>query len=324
MSRNIFRGIARRICPQYYQYLKLCYSHKYQLQAIDQYREMTEEEIVVKITEQYESSTGHTLHLDNPQRFTEKIQWRKAFDRDPVYSRISDKYAVHEWVKKKIGEEYLIPLLGVWESEKDIDFKSLPQQFVLKTNNASGTNTIVTDKSKIDKRIVRENYRFWLQYPFGFNTMELHYNAIKPLIIAEKFMVQPGSNDLTDYKFFCFDGNPMYCQVITDRRDAECIDFFDMEWSHQIYKFNNLNNKGKKIQKPENYNEMIYLSRVISKGFSFVRVDFYEIDGKIYFGEMTFTPASGLNVFSPDDWDYRLGELWDINKQQIDRNIVRI
>lgn len=269
----------------------------------------------------YKRKTGHDLNLDNPQRLTEKIQWRKLFDHNPIYSTLSDKYSVREWVGRKIGEEYLIPLIGKWEHFHDIDFGLLPEQFVLKTNNASHTNIIVTNK----KRFMRKRWsagrqmEYWLKTPFAYlEGLELHYQAIKPFIIAEKFL-QPekGKKDLVDYKFHCFNGVPVLCQVIGDRSSGETIDFYDSNWNHISLARPPFPNTKEKKNKPANYELMLQLVSELSKGFAYVRVDMYEHNEKVFFGEMTFTPASGMMKFEPDEWDYKLGKMWDIHSEQV-------
>ena len=268
----------------------------------------------------YQFRTGKELHLDNPRRFTEKIQWRKLYDRNPLYSELSDKYLVRKWVEEKIGSDYLVPLVGVWEHFDQIDFGQMPDQFVLKTNNASHTNIIVTDKKQFMRRkwSAKRRMEYWLRTPFAFlEGLELHYQGIKPLIIAEKYL-QPenGRSSLTDYKFYCFNEAPYLCQVISDRSHGETIDFYDTKWEHMAISRPPYQNAGKAIKKPEKYDLMVKLAAELCIGFQYVRVDLYEHAGKIYFGEMTFTPASGMMRFDPDEWDYKLGALWDLPPRQ--------
>ncbi len=276
----------------------------------------------------YKQKLGYDLHIQDPKRFTEKIQWRKLYDQSSIYSELSDKYMVREWVAKKIGAEYLIPLLGAWKQFDEIDIQSLPNQFVLKTNNASHTNIIITDKNEFirKKRSIERRVDYWLEMPFAYlEGFELHYLNIKPMIIAEKY-ISPvdGGSALSDYKFHCFNGEPYICQVIADRFSGETIDFYDKQWEHMDIKRPPYRNSSQQIQKPHNYDLMIQLASKLSKGFQYVRVDLYEHDDRVYFGEMTFTPASGMMKFEPDEWDYRLGQLWDIHSQQIDKAIVNL
>lgn len=277
---------------------------------------------------EYGKKTGKRLDLQNPSRLTEKIQWRKLYDQDPLYSILSDKYSVRKWIEEKIGSEYLIPLLGVWDHFSDIDFQSLPDQFVLKTNNASHTNIIVTDKKAFMHRkwAAGKKIDYWLSMPFSYlEGLELHYREIKPKIIAELYIPpEPGKSELSDYKFHCFNGVPYLCQVISDRLARETIDFYDSNWEHVKIARIPYPNTEKPVDKPEHYDLMVLLATELSRGFKYVRVDLYNHAGKIYFGEMTFTPGSGYMVFDPDDWDYRLGELWDIHSEQIDKKLVGI
>ena len=267
----------------------------------------------------YSERSNRPLHLDAPVRLTEKIQWRKIYDESPVYTMLSDKYACRAWVEKKIGKEYLVPLLGVWDKFEDINPSALPEQFVLKTNNGCRTNLVVTDRSELDWDKAQKSFQKWLKMPFWCFNYEPHYRAIEPKIIAEEFLPSNMESGLTDYKFYCFSGAPVFCQVITGRTSTECIDFFDMEWKH--CSFVGLNPKCKNaplpIPKPEQFEELKEVARKLSEGFAFVRVDLYNTNGKVYFGEMTFTPSGGYGGFNPDEWDERLGNLWDLTIPQV-------
>jgi hypothetical protein len=275
----------------------------------------------------YQEKTGHILNLDNPQRLTEKIQWRKLMDRDKVYACLSDKYQVREWVKKRIGNEYLIPILGKWQHFNEINFDLLPDQFVLKTNNASHTNIIVKNKKKFlrKKKSSGRTMEYWLSTPFAYlEALELHYLDIVPRIIAEKYLPPSiGHSDLTDYKFHCFNGTPYLCQVIGDRTAGETIDFYNMSWDHMPISRPPYVNSTMELIRPINYELMIQLASELSNGMQYVRVDLYEHNGNVYFGEMTFTPTSGMMRFDPDEWDYKLGAMWDINAKQIDYKKVQ-
>lgn len=272
----------------------------------------------------YESKTKHHLNLDNPERYTEKIQWRKLYDRNNLYSLLSDKYRVRKWVEDKIGSEYLIPLLGHWKQFDDIDFDELPDKFVLKTNNGSHANIIVKDKKEFMRRkwAAKMTMQYWLRSQEYLDGLELHYGGISPEIIAEKYM-DPGIGEecLTDYKFHCFCGEPFVCEVIRGRTSHETIDIYDMEWKHLSIKLPPYPNIETNKNCPTNYNLMIEIARKLSQGFEYVRVDLYNTD-KVYFGEMTFTPTNGVDTFVPDEWDYQLGKLWDIHTEQVDEAVV--
>lgn len=275
----------------------------------------------------YQERTGHILDLDNPQRLTEKIQWRKLMDRNKVYACLSDKYLVRKWVERKIGSEYLIPLIGNWKHFNEIDFDLFPDQFVLKTNNASHTNIIIKDKRQFLKRkkSFERKIEYWLRTPFAYlEALELHYLDISPQIVAEEYLPpSEGNSDLTDYKFHCFNGSPYLCQVIGDRTRGETIDFYNMSWEHMPIRRPPYINASSEPKKPVCFDLMKCLASELSSGFQYVRVDLYENNGKVFFGEMTFTPTSGMMELDPDEWDYTLGAMWNINAEQIDREKVR-
>lgn len=294
--------------------------------TIDAIKALGEENYPKMLQSLYQQKTGHELNLANPQRLTEKIQWRKLYDQNMIYSTLSDKYAVREWIKNTIGEEYLIPLIGVWEHFSDIDFNVFPEQFVLKTNNASHTNIIVTNKSDFMRQRWSAGRRmeYWLHTPFAYlEGLELHYKDIHPLIVAEQF-IQPedGKKELVDYKFHCFNGAPVLCQVIGDRTVGETIDFYDINWEHVALTRPPFPNAKTPMEKPTNYDLMLRLVKTLCNGFTYVRVDLYQNNDKIFFGEMTFTPASGMMKMDPDEWDYKLGALWDINSEQVNKSKV--
>ena len=256
------------------------------------------------------------LHLDNPVTFTEKIQWLKLYNRKPLYTKMVDKYEVKEYVAQRIGEQYVIPTLGVWNKFDDIDFSQLPDQFVLKsTNGGGGTGVVICkDKSKLDKETAKQLLDTSMNVSADMLQGEWVYKGIKPRIIAEKFMApvkNPAPADLPDYKFFCFNGEPKYCQVIRDRRSKETIDFYDMEWKHQEFVgLNpNISNGIAPVECPKHFDEMKDICRKLVENIPFVRVDLYVIDNKEYFGELTFYPNSGFGKFTPEEWNDKLGDL---------------
>ena len=256
----------------------------------------------------YFLETRERLHLKEPRTFSEKIQWLKLYNRKPEYTMMVDKYAVKEYVTEVIGKEYVIPTLGVWDRPEDIFFDDLPQQFVLKTTHGGGSvgvivcnnkNTINrTETVKRLKRAMKQNiYKQFREWP---------YKNVKPRIIAEKNICINGN--LRDYKFFCFHGDAKYCQVISDREHEMTIDFFDRKWNHMPfhepkgYAFSKM-----EISPPQQIEKMWLLSERLSMGIPFLRVDFYETNGRLYFGELTFFPTSGMGGFEPSDWDIILG-----------------
>ena len=270
----------------------------------------------------YRFRMGHRLDLQNPQTFTEKLQWLKLYNRKPEYTKMVDKYAVKEYVANIIGEEYIIPTLGVWDKPEDIDWDSLPNQFVLKTTHGGGGCGVVIckDKSKFDKASAIAKLKESMASEIYSGLREWPYKNVPKRIIAEKFMApekSPAHQDLTDYKFFCFNGEPKYCQVIRDRHTKETIDFYDMEWKHQEFVgllpqsniADSISNGLTSVARPKNLDEMKEICRKLSKEIPFVRVDLYVIDDKNYFGELTLYPASGMGVFTPEEWNDKLGDL---------------
>ena len=260
--------------------------------------------------------TRKRLNLDNPQTFTEKIQWLKLYNRKPEYTTMVDKYAVKQYVANIIGEEYIIPTLGVWNRFDDIDFSKLPQQFVLKTTHGGGSNGVVIckDKSSFNKKAAKKTLNNSLKEDIYDMLREWPYKDVPKRIIAEKFMApekSPAPNDLPDYKFFCFNGEPKYCQVIRDRHTKETIDFYDMDWNHMPFVGLNpvARNGLTPVTRPENLDEMKDICRKLAKEMPFVRVDLYVIDEKKYFGELTLYPASGMGAFTPEEWNGKLGDL---------------
>ena len=254
------------------------------------------------------------LNLDNPQTFSEKLQWMKLYDRNPLYTKLVDKYEVKPIVEKRIGSQYIIPTLGVWNSIDEVDWKGLPNQFVIKATHYSGGVVICKDKATFNieeaisllKGAGKKNYaRFSKEYV---------YYDVPHRFLEQKFMLPSDASindDLSDYNFYCFNCEPKYCQVIRDRNTKETIDFYDMEWNHMDFVGLNLvaKNGTKPVPCPKKLDEMIGVCRNLSKNIPFVRVDLYVIDGNVYFGEITFYPASGLGLFTPAEWNLKLGEM---------------
>ena len=268
------------------------------------------------LSKEFQQRLGRSLDLNNPKNLTEKLQWLKLFDSTPIKSRLADKYAVRSWIAEKIGDEYLIPLLGVWNSFDDINFDDLPDQFVLKCNHGAGMNIIVRDKKNFDLQNAREKINAWLAYNFAVGSLELHYARIDRKIIAEKFFANGDLPDLIDYKFWCFDGEPVLVQCETDRSTDLRFDYFDMNFNHTNIERSDhkLSDHPEKIPKPKNFELMKKLAATLAEGFAFVRVDFYEIDGKVYFGEMTFIPGAGNFSYKSKGTDEYLGSLLKLPK----------
>lgn len=252
---------------------------------------------------------GRKLDLKNPQTFNEKLQWLKLNNRKPEYSIMVDKYEVKKYIAEKIGEEYVIPTLGVWDNFDDIDFDLLPNQFVLKCTHDSGGLVICKDKSKLDIAKAREKINKALTRRFYYFGREWPYKAVKPRIIAEKYMVDESVSELRDYKFFCFGGVCKCLKVDFDRFIEHRANYYDpqgnlLDLGEKICP----PNKEKVIVLPDNKEKMLHLAEKLSANIPFLRVDFYDVNGKIYFGELTFFPASGWGEFTDEKWDYKLGE----------------
>lgn len=254
------------------------------------------------------------LNLKRPVTFCEKLQWLKLYNRRPEYTIMVDKVKVKEYVANKIGSEYIIPTLGVWDNPDEIDFDSLPNQFVLKCNHNSNIGMcICKNKNELDKEKVKDNLRKGLRQNYFLCGREWPYKDVQRKILAEKFMQDNDENtDLRDYKFFCFNGEPRLCQVISDRTTNETIDFYDMRWNRLIgltglYSRNKIYNSKKNINCPSSFTKMKEIAKSLSKGLPFSRIDLYEINDKPYFGEITFFPACGFGKFMPNEWNEKVG-----------------
>ena len=266
------------------------------------------DELTVKC--KYKLRMGKNLNLDNPKTYNEKLQWLKLYDRNPEYTKMVDKYEVKKYVADKIGEEYIIPTLGVWDKFEDIDFDKLPDQFVLKCTHDSGGLVICKDKSKLDINKAKKKIKSCLKNNYYWPTREWPYKDVKPRIIAEQYMVDESGYELKDYKFFCFDGKVKMLFIATDRgvegKDTK-FDFFDENFVHLPIK-NGHENADKELACPEGFEKMKELAEKLSAGIPQLRVDFYNINGQIYFGETTFFHWSGMVPFEPEEWDLKFGE----------------
>ena len=254
-------------------------------------------------------SKNRYFNIDYPLTFNEKIQWLKLYDSTPIKTRLADKYLVREWVKEKIGEKYLIKLLGVYDTFDEIDFKKLPKQFVIKCNHGCGYNIIVKDKSKLDIKEAREKINAWMKenYAFRFGC-ELQYRDIKPKIIVEKYLTNNGKN-LYDYKFWCFNGKVKYMQFRDEYSSNLKMAFYDLNWNKQPFYYDHML-YDQELLKPNNYDEMIKIATKCCQGFPFVCVDLYRLnDGTIKFGEMTFTRTSGSAHWNDEKYNRMLGKI---------------
>ena len=256
----------------------------------------------------YWIKTGKKLNLKNPEGFNEKLNWLKLNKIHPEYTELVDKLSVRKYISETIGEDALFPLLGSWDRFEDIDFDSLPDKFVLKCNHDSGSVKIINDKKSIDKKELSAFFDRRLKLNAFCLGREYPYKDVKPKIMAEAFMETPDGQGLNDYKFFCFNGKPEILFVATDRSTDVKFDFFDMDFNHlDIYNIHE--QSGKEIPKPACFEQMKEIAAKLTKGMEFVRLDLYEIDGHIYFGEFTFFHGGGYYLFHPEHWEKDLGDL---------------
>jgi hypothetical protein len=249
------------------------------------------------------------LNLKEPKTYSEKLNWLKLNDHNPLYTKLVDKYEVKDYIKNEIGEEYVIPTYGIYNNVDEIDLDKLPNQFVLKCTHDSEGIVICKDKSKLDWKAAKKKLKQCLKYNFYYIGREWPYKNVKPRIIVEKYMEDKIAHELIDYKVLCFDGVPKIIFTCTDRyTDGLKVTWFDLNW-HKLPFERHYPASNKKIAKPKKFDEMIKFSEKLSKNIPFVRMDWYEINGDLYFGEYTFYPGSGMEEFTPEEWDYKLGEL---------------
>ena len=252
---------------------------------------------------------GYKLDLNNPQKHLMKLQWLKLHDRNPLYTTLVDKYEVRKYIAETIGEEYLIPLLGVWDHFEDIDFNKLPNQFVLKCTHDSGGLIICKDKSKLDIKAAKKKINSCLKRNYYWAFREWPYKNVKPRIIAEKYMVDESGTELKDYKIFCFNGKPKALFVATDRGIHQTkFDFFDTNFNHLPFMQHYPNNTEREITKPKGLEKMLVFAEKLTQDFKHCRADFYDINGHVYFGDLTFSHFTGLEPFEPEEWDYKFGD----------------
>ncbi|EJS00694.1 MULTISPECIES: ATP-grasp fold amidoligase family protein [Bacillus cereus group] len=251
--------------------------------------------------------TGKKLDLKKPMTFNEKLQWLKLYDRNPEYTQLVDKLEVRKYIEKTIGKEYLIPLLGEWDKFEDIDFNLLPDQFVLKCTHDSGGLIVCEDKGALNLKRAKKKINRSLKRNFYYHGREWPYKNVKPRIICEKFMVDESGIELKDYKIFCFLGEPKIIQVDYNRFEGHKRNLYDVDWNYVSSSIKHPTDPARLIEKPEKLEEMLQLARMLSKEYYHVRVDFYSIKDKIYFGEMTFYHGSGYEKFEPEEFGYKMG-----------------
>lgn len=259
----------------------------------------------------YYLNHSRPINLENPQRYTEKLQWLKLYYRNPLWTKMVDKYAVKQIVSELAGSQYVAPVLGVWKHAEDIEWDSLPNQFVLKTNHDSGNNGvfIVKDKSQINKSRITRRIKRSLKRDTSKSGREWPYRDVPRCVFAEQYL-EDATGELRDYKFFCFNGEVKYLFIATERQSGGEVkfDYFDADFHHlDIVQRHPMSDK--QIEKPAMFEQMKELAAKLSKGIPEVRVDLYEVDGQIYFGEYTFFHHGGIAPFHPDKWDFIWGDL---------------
>lgn len=284
------------------------YSPEIKLNDMDAVKADPDIDLKTEIMNWYEVYTGKSINLDRPETFNEKIQWLKLYDSKPIKGELSDKYSVRDYVRDKLGEQYLVPLYGVWNSFDEIDFDKLPERFVLKCTHGSGTNEIVYSKDAIDYPALRDKFCRWMDINYAYACgFEMHYNYITPRIIAEEYLQTSDGSDLRDYKVHVFDGKAKIIQVDIDRMHEHRRNVYTPEWEYIPCSILYPTAPDVSIEKPECLNELIRISELLAKDFIYVRTDFYIVDGRIYFGEMTFTHGSGVEKFTPEAFDMEMG-----------------
>lgn len=258
----------------------------------------------------YKTRMGKSLNLEDPKTFTEKLQWLKLHNRKPEYTRMVDKYEAKEYVAEKLGAQHIIPTLGIWDRFEDIDFDSLPDQFVLKCTHDSGGLVICRDKSTLDKETAKKKISRCLKRNYYYQGREWPYKNVKPRILAESYMEEEGSNTLTDYKVFCFNGEPKTVLTVVGGHGNESVikrRMYDTDWNLLPIGLHGKPFVNEPQEKPEQLTEILQLAKVLCANIPHVRVDFYVIGGKVYFGEITFFHMSGLVQLDPPQWDETFG-----------------
>ena len=251
---------------------------------------------------------GRPCHLEAPRTMTDKIHWLKLYDSTPLKGRLADKFLVREWVADTVGEEYLVPLLGVWDSPDEIDFASLPTSFVLKATHGSGWNILVPNKSALDEEWARGRLKEWLGLRQAMKGgFELHYEYCEPRIVCERFL-RDGTGGLRDYKFMVFDGVVQFAFTVDRRAGLAMRGTYLPDWTRAPFEYTCEAVRAPDVPPPSGLETMLWLASRLGKGFACARVDFYQVRGRVYFGEITFTDADGLSEFSPARYNRIFGD----------------
>lgn len=266
---------------------------------------------IPKMKARFKQMMGREPDLINPKRFTDKLEWLKAYDSTFLKTMCTDKILVRDYVKEKLGKDISIPLLGVYDKFDDIDFSKLPKDYIMKTNHGSQTNIIVRN-GQIDKKLAKRKFAEWLSKDWSWWGYEMFYMPIHKKILIEEYMKNEGKSALTDYKFSCFNGEQKFCQIINDRFTNKLhFNYYNMNFKPMLDVSTNDHpaNYSLKDEKPETWDLMIEYAKKLSEDFKYVRVDFYQINGKIYFGELTFIPAAAYIKYKNDKTDFEFGEM---------------
>jgi len=286
----------------------------WRLQKINFFNSWSDEKYLKFI---YKIRIGKKLNLNNPKTFNEKLQWLKIHDRNPEYTKMVDKYEAKKYVSEIIGKNYIIPTIGVYERFEDIKFEELPQKFVIKCTHNSGGVVVVNDKNCINRKKLQKKFKNLLKQNFFYVSREYPYKNVKPkIIIEENIQPENETSQINDYKLMCFNGK-VKCSFVCSNRNTTsglCVNFYDKNWNpmpfERHYKKNPI-----EIPKPNQYDKMVELAEKLSKNIPFVRVDFYIVKNKIFFGELTFYPGGGVEEFTPDVWDLKIGEWIDLKRK---------
>lgn len=279
----------------------------------DKFREVYYKYLItdeILICRKFSKKLGRKVDLNNPVKYNDKLQWLKLNWFDPIAVQCADKYEVRSFIKDKIGEEYLNELYGMYFSVEDIDFDKLPKKFALKATHGSGMNIFCTDKDKLDWNLEKKRIRRWLRRNYYWTTREPVYKYIKPRIIIEKYLEQEHNGELRDYRFFCFNGEPKFITVdfnITNKKKTR-RNLYDLDWNMIKSEIEYPRETLIMVNKPEKLDEMIRLSKVLSSDFPHARIDFYYINNRIIFGEITFFHQSGMGMISPEEFEITMGK----------------
>lgn len=251
-------------------------------------------------------SVGYPLNLETPRTFNEKLQWLKLNYRKPIMTKMVDKYEAKKFISNKIGKEYVVENYGIWDNFESINFNSLPNSFVLKTTHDQGGVVICRDKGKLELENAQKKLTKHLKFRHYYLTREWPYKNVKPRILAEKLL--ESDDEFKDYKFYCFNGIPKVMYISQGKKNGKLqLDYFDMNFNQLDIRRPNIESSGKELEKPQQFELMRSLSSKLSEGFPHLRVDFYQVENKLYVGELTFFQGGGMMPFIPEKWDNTFG-----------------